>query len=192
MIPNHIFPPNVMIFNHLFEPLTLQAIRLLTQLEVADKIKQNGGKISVKELSEITNTNEESLSRILRAVSIKGIFYHHGNGVYSNNRLSSVLRKDHPNTVKYFAETEEFYKAAAYLDQALKYPNGWDDMDVDNSKEHELVTPWEKAFGVRSWTFYDLPENKNKRERFDKAMVSGSKLMGDGVFVGMHSKRITF
>ena len=60
-------------------------------------------------------------------------------------------------------------------------------MDINNSKEHKLVTPWEKAFGVRSWKYYDLPENKHRRDRFDKAMVARSEFMGDGVFVGMYS-----
>src|SRR5437868_6603173 len=98
------FPPNLIIMNTLLEHLTYQALFQLTELEIADKIKQNGGKLSVKELSALTNTNEENLGRLLRAVSAKGIFHHHGNGVYSNNRLSSVLRKDHPNSVKYFIE----------------------------------------------------------------------------------------
>src|SRR5947207_13433202 len=124
MIPYHIFPPNVMMMNTFLENLTCQALRQLSILEVADKIKQNGGKLSVKELSVLTNTNEESLGRLLRAVSTRGIFHHHGNGVYSNNRLSSVLRKDHPNSVKHFIEMEEGYKAAEYLEQVLKYPNG--------------------------------------------------------------------
>jgi hypothetical protein len=176
-----------MMFDHLHEHLTYQALRQLSELGVADKIKQNGGKISVKELSELTNTNEESLSRLLRAVSAKGIFHHHGNGIYSNNRLSSVLRSDHPNTIKYYVETDDFYKAAEHLDQVLKYPNGWDNMDLDNNKEHELVTPWKKAFGARSWKYYNLPENKYKREKFDKAMVSGNDFMGNGVIVGMCS-----
>src|SRR5947207_15103493 len=123
MIPYHIFPPNVMMMNTFLENLTCQALRQLSILEVADKIKQNGSKMSVKELSALTNTNEESLGRLLRAVSTKGIFHHHGNGVYSNNRLSSVLRKDHPNSVKHYLELNEIQIAAGHLDQALNYPN---------------------------------------------------------------------
>src|SRR5436190_22721075 len=95
-----------MIMNIMFDHLTYHPLYQLSKLEIADKIKQNGGKLSVKELSVLTNTNEESLGRLLRAVSTRGIFHHHGNGVYSNNRLSSVLRKDHPNSVKHFIEME--------------------------------------------------------------------------------------
>ncbi|RIA83349.1 O-methyltransferase-domain-containing protein [Glomus cerebriforme] len=185
LIPNYIFPPNIILMNRSLDYLMVQVIRQLSELEIADIIKQNGGKLSAKELSILTNTNEESLSRMLRAVSSKGIFHHHGNGIYSNNRLSSVLRKDHPNSVKYFFElhADESYKAAAHLDQALKYPNGWDDMDVDNIKEQEFITPWYKAYGIKGWKFYDLPENKYRRIRFDKAMASGSGFIGDGIFV---------
>jgi len=165
----------------------VRALHQVSELEIADLIKQKGGKVSVKELSTLTNTNEESLGRILRALSVKGIFHHHKNGIYSNNRLSSVLRKDHPNTVKYYTEyrADEIYIAAAHLDQALKYPNGWDDMDINNNKENEIITPWNKAFGVRSWKYFDLPENKHRRIIFDKTMSSVNAMIGNGIFTGM-------
>ncbi|CAI2193475.1 4312_t:CDS:2, partial [Funneliformis geosporum] len=158
-------------------------------LRIADIIKEEGGKVSVKRLAELTGTNEEILGRLLRAVSTKGIFYHHGNGIYSNNRMSSVLRDDHPNSVLLIIETglEEFFKAANNIGAALKYQNKWDDIDGDvNDNEvkiKELVTPWKKTFGFDLWEYYSLPANKYKLERFNQAMVHANKIIGNGPFI---------
>ena len=37
-----------------------------------------------------------------------------------------------------------------------------------------------------SWEYYDLPENKHRRELFNRAMVAANGFTGDGVFLGTH------
>ncbi|CAG8749551.1 5615_t:CDS:2, partial [Acaulospora morrowiae] len=53
---------------------------------------------SVNQLAKETRANEEKLVWLLCATSTSGIFRHLGDGVYANNRLSSVCEKVHPNS----------------------------------------------------------------------------------------------
>ncbi|CAG8576990.1 2529_t:CDS:2, partial [Funneliformis mosseae] len=189
LLPNYLFSPQHLMAGHIYDYLVLNALFELANLRIADIIKREGGKVSVKRLAELTDTNEDVLGRFLRAVSTKGIFYNHGDGVYSNNRMSSVLRDDHPNSVRLIIEMgiEEFFKASNNIGVTFKYPNKWDDIDGDVDKHEdkikEIVTPWKKTFGIDIWEYYALPENKDKLERFNHAMIHSNKIIGNGPFI---------
>ncbi|CAG8614959.1 11012_t:CDS:2 [Dentiscutata erythropus] len=74
--------------------LISKVIYELTNLEVADIIKAQGGKMNVYDIAKVTGTNEDKLNRLLRVAVSKGIFHSLGNGVYANTHLSLVLSYD--------------------------------------------------------------------------------------------------
>lgn len=74
-----------------------RGIYVATKLELADHLKE--GSRSVEELAELTQSNTESLHRLLRMLAGLGIFEETSPGIFSNTEASKLLAKNNPNTL---------------------------------------------------------------------------------------------
>jgi len=74
-----------------------RALYVATKLELADQL-QSGSK-SIEELAKTTNSNPDSLYRLLHLLEGFGIFEEESSRVFTNTALSSLLIKTHPDTL---------------------------------------------------------------------------------------------
>jgi hypothetical protein len=76
-----------------------QALAVVARLGIADELAH--GPVAVAELARATETNEDALRRILRALARDGVFAELTPGTFANNALSEVLKSDHPNSMRH-------------------------------------------------------------------------------------------
>jgi hypothetical protein len=87
---NHrLFPGNVVLYEHFQYFWLLPCIRVAAELDIAGILKQKPQ--SIADLATLTGTNQENLSRIMRALASHGIFRRRKDGTYSNSRMSKAL-----------------------------------------------------------------------------------------------------
>jgi hypothetical protein len=75
-----------------------QSLYAAAQLDIAGHLLS--GPKQVKELAKLTETQEESLYRLLRLLASVDIFHEEGNQVFSNTCASEFLAKDHPQSLR--------------------------------------------------------------------------------------------
>ncbi|MBA8827506.1 hypothetical protein FHX42_004902 [Saccharopolyspora lacisalsi] len=90
--------------------IVTQAVYASAKLGIADLV--NDGPVPIEELAKSTNTDSDSLYRLLRMLSGSGIFVEHADSEFGNSEVSSLLRSD-LGTFRDFAITfgEGFYTA---------------------------------------------------------------------------------
>ena len=81
-----------------------QALATVAKLALADKL--GDGRKSVSQLARETRTHEVSLSRLLRALASIGLFAEVQPSVFTQTALSSLLRSDHPYSLR---DTARFF-----------------------------------------------------------------------------------
>ena len=91
-------PPDAQLLSIVSTAWTSAAIYVVAKLGIADLLKD--GPRSVEYLSIATSTHEQSLYRVLRAVSSAGVFTEEDNRTFANTPMSETLRSDHPNSVR--------------------------------------------------------------------------------------------
>jgi hypothetical protein len=74
--------------------LVAAAMRAALECNVADHLAD--GPKSVKDLARAANVNEDSLYRVLRALSTAGVFNELADHTFANTPASEVMRTDHP------------------------------------------------------------------------------------------------
>lgn len=74
-----------------------RALYVATKLEIADHLKD--GPKTVQDLAILSQSNPESLQRILHLLAGFGIFEEQDNGMFMNNDTSSLLMKSHPDSL---------------------------------------------------------------------------------------------
>jgi hypothetical protein len=77
---------------------TPMAIRVAATLRVADHIV--AGRQTVEELAQVCDANEDALGRLLRYLTVRGVFECDDAGRYSLTPLGDPLREDHPAHVR--------------------------------------------------------------------------------------------
>jgi hypothetical protein len=93
-----LLPPAIYTYDLLTTQVFSQGLNVAAKLELADLI--GDGTKSATELAETVNVNAENLYRVLRALAGIGYFVEVEDGVFGNTELSSILRKDHPNSIR--------------------------------------------------------------------------------------------
>lgn len=82
---------------HLSGEWVSRALYVVTKLEIADYLKD--GPKSILDIASFSQSNPESLQRILHMLAGFGIFEEHENNVFGNNQTSALLSKSHPETL---------------------------------------------------------------------------------------------
>src|SRR5260370_14452391 len=93
-----------------------QAISATAKLDIADRLAD--GIKSISQLAQETRMHEASLHRLLRALASLGIFAEQEPYAFSNTALSSLLRSDHPDSLRDMARfqgSDIFWKSWGVL-----------------------------------------------------------------------------
>jgi hypothetical protein len=102
MEDNQQVPPSARLMQMIFAFALSRAISVAAQFRVADLLR-NGPK-NTEELSHLIGVHPRSLYRLLRALAGAGIFSEDATGSFSQTELSELLRSDHPQSLRGFAE----------------------------------------------------------------------------------------
>lgn len=130
-----------------------QSIYAAAKLEIADLLIS--GPQTAEQLATATNTNAESLYRLLRALASVGIFAENEQGEFSLTPLAEPLRSDHPESK-----------------QACAIMNGEDQFRPWCEIIYSLQTgkpAYDKIWGKSVFEF--LAEHPDKAKIFDRAMT---------------------
>ncbi|WFB11506.1 methyltransferase [Streptomyces sp. LX-29] len=134
------------------------AVRAAARLGVADQMDDEP--VGAAELARRLDTDQQSLSRLLRALSCHGIFAETADGRFCHTDMSRMLREDAPNSLRYIALwcTEPWtWEAWPRLDDAVR------------SGGHVFHTLYGKDF------FSYLHDDAGDSARvFDRAMTTSS------------------
>ncbi|RIB20290.1 O-methyltransferase-domain-containing protein [Gigaspora rosea] len=161
-----LYPPKYIVLDELGGVLMTNVMYELAKLEIADIIKAQGGKMNIRKIAKITGTDEDKLNRLLRFAASKGFFRILDDGVYANNSISLTLSKDHPdslrNNILLFKELE-----ISSIVKTLSY-----ELKLQTDNEKEQMTSFAKSHnGLEFYEWLSLPENKERQEIFNKAMI---------------------
>lgn len=131
--------------------LLTQCLYVAAKLDIAD-ILDDQKKIHVDALAKATNTDSQSLNRILTCLARYGIFEEHGAGTFSLNEQAKLLQDSNLKGYIIFSG-EEAYQAASQLLNCVK-----------------TGTPgFPKLYGMTHWEY--LSKNPEKADAFHRGMV---------------------
>jgi O-methyltransferase domain/Dimerisation domain len=102
MEDNQNLPPSARLMQIIFAFALSRSISVAAQFHIADHLR-NGPK-TTEELSHLTGVHPRSLYRLLRALAGAGIFSEDATHSFSQTELSELLRSDHPESLRGFAE----------------------------------------------------------------------------------------
>lgn len=137
---------------HLGTPM---AIRVAATLRIADLIADRPR--TVVELAEAADAHADALDRLMRYLRKRGVFDRDGAGRYTLNRLSDLLRDDHPAGMRLGLDIERVGRADIAFVQLL----------------HSVRTG-EAAFGLQFGRSFwdDLATDPERKAHFDTWMGS--------------------
>lgn len=133
-----------------------RALYVATKLEIADHLTEPK---STKELAIITQTNPESLKRLMRALTSFGLFQEVSPNVFMNTEMGALLTKNHPDSL---------YALSLFYGEDIH--DSWDSLleSVETGKPAFELT-FEKP------VFQYFKENPIKRSLFQEAMREKSR-----------------
>jgi hypothetical protein len=118
-----------------------QGLAAVARLGIADLLAD--GARSGEDLAKAAGADEDALFRMLRALTVEGIFDLREGRVFANNEASSALATEHPRSVRWFA--------ASMCDHAHWQPWGkaWDAVVQGKSQTEKVLgsSPWEYLSG---------------------------------------------
>ena len=140
-----------------------QALGTVTRLGIPDLLAD--GPKHVRVLAEQSGADDDYLYRLLRAMSVEGVFEQTDERVFGLTPLSEGLTTDHPRSLRWFA--------ASMVDQAHWLPWGhcYDAVKKGRSRASD-------AIGMSPWEY--LGANPEQAGRFAQAMsnMSGQAIAG--------------
>jgi hypothetical protein len=150
-------PPQAILAQMSMGFIISQGLSVASKLYIADHLKD--GAKTVAELSELTQTHEPSLYRLMRALTSVGVFQKDAQGRFSNSVLSEFLRSDHP----------ESFRAASHMICDHEHWNAHGNM-LQSVKTGEIA--FEYTYGMPVFPYY--AQNPGPAEVFDNAMTAFS------------------
>ncbi len=133
-----------------------RAIQVAAEMGIADHL--GGDPVALDDLARTTATNAGALKRLLRFLSAYRVFEERSPDWFCNTTLSSVLRADHPNSMRANLRRMDgsWWSATAALDHSIR--------------------TGEAAFAhVHGVPFFQyLRANAEAQERFDEGMAQSS------------------
>lgn len=132
-----------------------QAVYVAAKLGIADLLQEKSEKVG--ELARKTNTHEQSLYRVLRALVSVGVFTETEPQVFALNPPADLLRTDAPGSMR---------DAAIFMGERWHW-------DVYGEMLYSVQTgkvAWEHVHGQDAFTY--LQQNPDQYEIFNRAMTS--------------------
>ena len=152
-------PPQMIMMQMITGYWVSQSIYAAAKLEIADHLA-NGEK-SYQELAMATNTNEQSLYRVLRALASVGIFAETSVGKFAMTPLSAFLQSDTPSSLRDLSimmGDREHYGSWGNILHTVKTGD----------------SGFEQLFGMNVFEYY--AQNPEPADIFDRAMTSFSSI----------------
>jgi hypothetical protein len=153
-------PPEVPLLERSLGIVDTKAVAVAAELGVADALAD--GPRTANELAAATSSDPDALARLLRYLVGRGVFRTTRDGRFRNNKTSTLLRDDHPGSMRAWVR---FYGADWHV-------AGW------NHLEHSVRTgaaAAEAALGHPFWE-YVTEVDPGAGALFDAAMASASSL----------------
>lgn len=91
-------PPPALLMQLITGRWITHMVATAAELGVADRL--TGGPQTVAQLATTTGASEDGLNRLLRGLTVVGVFDQVAPGVYANSPLSDCLREDHPASLR--------------------------------------------------------------------------------------------
>ncbi|KAF7329656.1 hypothetical protein MKEN_00228600 [Mycena kentingensis (nom. inval.)] len=173
------------------------ALRVSSELNLVELMREAGPEgLSIEQLSEQSKARPEVISKILRILATFHIFREIAPGVFTNNRISSIMDKGKPSKELFEGNREDRFVGgtggtAALVefcgDEIFKGSSLLAETVLDTNPDGEKV-PIKRALGFTQpsmfqW-FESTPENKFRVKRFGAAMHGTSTVNSDVVFLG--------
>lgn len=135
-----------------------QPIMVAAKLGIADLVEE--APRTAEELAHVTKAHAPSLRRLLRFLTVLGIFAEDGTGKYRQTPLSDVLRSNHTESIR---DTARMYGSPTFW-------RSWGDL-------YETVLTGEPAFDrIYGTSHFDyLRANPEEAAIFNAAMTSGAR-----------------
>lgn len=172
-LKNIILPSYASLLSSIADNFIIQrCIYIAADLGIADKLK--GGPKDIHQLSGETNTNEDALYRVMRALASQGIFKESGIRIFSSTRLSRALEKDKDDSilgwVKYFGSDW--------------HNTQWNDLksSVINGKD-----ACQNLYGITPFEWFE--KNPLAQDSFNEAMDTISNLTSNSLIEAYNFSR---
>ncbi|MEQ1875174.1 MAG: methyltransferase [Bdellovibrionia bacterium] len=162
-IQKNMVPPPIAMLEMISGQWISRTIGVCAQFGVADHI--NDKPTSSDAIAKKVEANPEALYRVMRALTVVGIFTEHEGKKFSLTSVGKTLRTDHPQSMRHMAIFQTSFNWAHWgaLDYCVKTGK--------NAVEH-----------IRGMKPFDyLSKNKEEAEVFDKAMTNISEMEVDSI-----------
>lgn len=154
-----LLPPQVILFDHIGGVGNTQLIGIAARLKIADVLDQKA--MTAEELSFAIKTHPDSTHRMMRALATLGVFRMSRRGVFSNNRLSRVLKSDVAGSMKEFAD---YFGSDSNIQAWANVLHTW--------KTGENA--FEKTHGMSIWEWFR--QNPEEGQTFAAAMANLTRI----------------
>lgn len=151
--------PNIAIVEMVQSFYVSKAIGVAAELNIAEFLSTHDKNIS--ELAVLTNTDEESLYRLMRMLASQGIFKEKRNRVFSQNRLSKTMI-DQTDSMR-------------YMIMHLANPINWKLFNELNHVVNTGKNASEKILGMKIFEF--LEKNPANNKIYNTAMTNSSLML---------------
>lgn len=151
--------PNIAIVEMVQSFYVSKAIGVAAELNIAEFLSLHDKNIS--ELAGLTNTDEESLYRLMRMLASQGIFKEKSNRVFSQNRLSKTMI-DRTDSMR-------------YMIMHLANPVNWQLFNELNTVVKTGENASEKILGMKIFEF--LERNPANNKIYNTAMTNSSLML---------------
>ncbi|ESK82758.1 S adenosyl L methionine dependent methyltransferase [Moniliophthora roreri MCA 2997] len=160
--------PSGLIFDKAIAQPELSCLVIVTKARIADLLVDKPEGMDVKQLAEASGFRDsDKLGRVMRLLAAKHVFREVKPDVYANNRLSVKLISKNAMFDLVGHLTDEARLAAAHAYETFSTKPKFPD-----------ETAFQRLTGHKIFDWYNLPENKEKAERFNRAMVGMIGLHG--------------
>ena len=158
LLNQRLFPANLVLYEHFQYFWLLPCLRVAAELDIAGIIKDQP--LTISELAKKTQTNQEYLFRIMRALTGNGIFKLRKDGKYVNSPMSKAL-VDGKGSLRYvIMQHLGSFNWSAFNELPYSVRTGEDAV--------------QKVYGKRIYDY--LAENREESEIFDRSMTNLTEL----------------
>jgi SAM-dependent methyltransferase len=141
-----------------------RGIYIVAKLGIADYLKD--GAKTAEELASLTETNADSLYRILRMLAMVGVFYQDDENCFALTPLSETLLSDAPASLR----------ESAIIEMGEVHYEAWGNL-LHTVKTGDIA--FDSHFGMNIWQYFEKhPENART---FNRYMANASALLNDAI-----------